>query len=351
VEVRGPRSELNKLAATDITAIADMTGFPAGENAVDVLVKVPDNIELIATHLEKISVVVEELISVTKPITLTYPERFDEGIEPGFITMSPQEISVSGTRDMIDSIAEVRAEIDNKELDFGERTVTAGVTAYDKSGEIIYGVGYSQDNIEITARLCQTKEVPLNIDVIGTPAEGRVITSEDIPQTVTIRGSEYAILNVNEITARDIDIDNIKDTTIFTPDLNLPDGVELADASQGLAVTIEIGGIEVKNIALTSDIIKIDSLPDGYSAYINTGNISVTIYGSKEQIADFKTDDIKAFVDLSKANLREESYKAKVQFRHDDNISRIECAPQTVRVMIVRTSMNLTTVSQSYNAR
>jgi YbbR domain-containing protein len=349
VEVRGPRSELNNLEATDITAIADMTGFPAGENTVDVLVSVPNNIELVATHLEKISVVVEELISVTKPITLTYPEKFDEGIEPGFITMSPQEISVSGTRNMIDSIAVVRAEIDNKELSFGESTVTVGVTAYDKSGEIVYGVGYSQDNIEVTARLCQTKEVPLEINVFGEPANARVITSQDIPQTVTIRGSAYAISNISEITARDIDINNIEDTTIFTPDLNLPNGVELADASQGLTVTVEIGGIEVKNIAFTSDIIKIEGLPDGYSAYINTGNISVTIYGSKEQIAGLETDDIKAFVDLSKANLREESYKAKVRFRHDDNISRIECDPQTVRVMIVRTSTNLTAVSQSYS--
>jgi YbbR domain-containing protein len=350
VEVRGPRSELNNLEASNITAVADMTGFPAGENVVDVLVSVPDGIELVASHLEKISVVVEELISVTKPVVLMYPEKFKEGIEPGFITMSPQEISVSGTRDMVDSIAVVGAEIDNKELSSDERTVTAGITAYDKLGAAIYGVSYSQDEIKVTARLCQTKKVPLKIKITGKPAAAREITNRDVPRTVTIRGDEYAISNINEITARDIDVKNIKDTTIFTPDLNLPEGVELADASQGLTVTVEIGGIEAKNIALTSDIIKIEGLPDDYSAYINTGNISVTIYGSKEQILDFKESDIKAFVNLSKANLQEESYSAKVRFRHGDNISRIECEPQKVRVMIVRATVNLATVAQSYNA-
>jgi len=344
VELKGSRSDLSNIDESEITATADMTGFPVGENTVDVLVSVPEDMEVVAIHPDKIAVIVEELVSVTMPITLTYSDKFKEDVEPGFITVSPQEISVSGTKEMVDDIATVNARIENDSLSYDDETVTANIEAYAKSGDIVYGVMFSQDEVDVTARLCHTKEVPLKINVIGEPKGGRAVTSMDIPKTVTVRGSEDALKDINEITGRDIDISGIKETTIFTPDLNLSDDVEIADASSGMTVTVEIAGIEAKNIALTSDIIEIVGVPKDYSAHINTGNISVTIYGSKDQIAKFKTDEIEAYIDLSEANLSEGVYEALVQFKNDGGISRIECEPKSVHVTIVKTTTGVATV-------
>ncbi|MDR2610572.1 MAG: hypothetical protein LBC58_03860 [Clostridiales Family XIII bacterium] len=336
VEIKGPRADLNQLEEAKIIATADMTGFPAGLNTIDVGISVPEGMEVIASHPEKIDVLVESLVSVTKPISLRYSEKFEAGMEPGFITVSPQEISVSGTSEMVDSIAAVTAEIDSSSLALYDRNVTGKVEAYSKSGEAIYGVTFSQNEVDVKARLCYTKEVPLKLPVEGKPAEGRLLTNTDVPSTVTIRGDKEALENITEISGREININGIKETTIFTPDLNLPEGTELANASRGMTVTVEIGGIEAKNIEMTSDMIQITGLPDGYSGHVNTGNLSVTIYGSKESIAEFKIEDITAFVDFSKANPGEGVLDAPVEFEYKGDFTKIESDPQTVRVSVVK---------------
>jgi YbbR domain-containing protein len=349
VEVGGSRADLYRLEASEIVATANMTGFPVGLNTVDVEISLPEGFEVVAAHPDRVDVRVEELVSVTKPVTLNYSGEFDEGVEPGFITISPQEISVSGTRDMVDNIAAVTATIDSASLSFYTKNITAKVEAYSKTGEAVYGATFSQDEVDVKVNLCYTKVVPLMLSVVGAPAKGRLITSTDIPATIMIRGDEQSLADVNEITGRNININGIKETTIFTPDLNLLRGVELADASQGLSITVEIGGIEAKNIELTADMIEIRGLPDGYSAHVNTGNLSVTVYGSKDQIAKFKAADISSFVDFSEANLSEGIFEAMVQFEQNKNFTKVECNPPTVRVSIVKAPTANTSALTSIN--
>jgi YbbR domain-containing protein len=339
VVVKGPRSDISKLNASDLSATADMTGFPAGRNTVDVEVSVPDKIEFLETHPAKIEVVVEDLISVTKPVVLEYAGEFESNVEPGFITLSPQEISMSGTKEIVDSIDTVKARIESNALGEDERTVTTKVEAYTRSGESIYGLTYSQNEIDVTARLCNTKEVPLKLNVTGTPAAGREITNTDVPKTVTIRGDEKAIAEITEVEGRDINIAGIKETTMYTPDLTLPKDVELANASRNMAVTVEIGGIEAKNLSFTPDMIRIEGLPKDYTAHITTGELPVTIYGKQDDIKDMTPSDINAYIDLSKTELSGGIIEAKVLFEDDKRLTKIECIPPAVKVSVFRSNI------------
>jgi YbbR domain-containing protein len=340
VVVKGSRADLNELSASDLTATADMTGFPLGRNTVDVEVSAPDKIEVVETHPDKIEVVVEDLISVTKPVVLEYSGEFESGIEPGFITLSPREISVSGTKKLVDSIDTVRAKIESDALTDEEKTITSKVEAYTKSGESVYGVTYSQNEIDVTAQLCHTKEVPLKLNVTGAPAAGLSITNTDVPKSVTIRGNEKAVSEITEVAGRDINIEGIKETTMYTPDLDLPKDVELAEASLNSKVTVEIGGIEAKNVLLTPDMIAIIGLPKDYTAHITTGELPVTIYGTRNDIKSMTSTDISAYIDLAKITLDEGVIEAKVLFEKDKRLTKIECVPPEVKVNITRTNTN-----------
>jgi YbbR domain-containing protein len=131
-----------------------------------------------------------------------------------------------------------------------------------------------------------------------------------------------------------IDIGNLRATTIITPQLNLPDDVELADASKDLAVTIEIGGEEAKSFSVTGDMIEVRGVPADYSAHITTGTISATVFGSHEQLEAFSPDDLKMFVDLSSQDMTQNQVKALISYEKTDTFKRIDFSPIGVDVRI-----------------
>jgi YbbR domain-containing protein len=193
----------------------------------------------------------------------------------------------------------------------------------------------SQSTVEVTTRLCYVKEVPLDIEINGKPPGALAVTKEDVPDKVSIRGSEEALENIDRVKADPIDINNLRSTTIITPKLNLPDDVEKADASRDLAVTIEIGGEEAKSFAVTSNTIDIKGVPEGYSAHIVSGTLSVTIFGSHDQLENFSSDALKLFVDLSGADLTQSQLKVLIDYEETDAFKRADISPITADVRIV----------------
>jgi hypothetical protein len=122
---------------------------------------------------------------------------------------------------------------------------------------------------------------------------------------------------------------------MITPELNLPEGVELAEASRDLAVTIEIGGEEAKSFEVTSDMIKVRGLPSGYYAHIVTSTLSVTIFGSHDQLAKFSPDDLKLYIDLSTVKPDAGKIQALVNSDNKNAFKRIDVSPISVDVSIM----------------
>jgi YbbR domain-containing protein len=256
-------------------------------------------------------------------------------MEPGFISITPLEIEVSGSKSEVDQVSYVRAEIDSTQLRESERTINARAVPVDKAGDSVYNIDMSQDSVDVTTRLCYVKEVPLDIEITGTPPGALVVTKKDVPDRISIRGSKEELAGITKVTAVPIDISNLRSTTIITPQLNLPEGkVEPADASKGLAVTIEIGGEEAKSFSVTGDMIDIRGVPEGYSAHIVTGEVSATVFGSHEQLEDFSPGDLDIFIDLSGQDMTQTQVKALIGYDRTEAIKRVDFSPITVDVRI-----------------
>jgi YbbR domain-containing protein len=336
VTVSGSRSDLNTLRPEDFKAVANVKGYSIGLNKVDVTVTGPGRATIINIRPERIEINIEEMVSVAKPIRLSYTSEFPSGTEPGFVTLSPHEIDVSGTKTAVSEVAYVTAEIDSSNLTEEESTIIAPAVPSKKNGDTVYDVTLSQNTIDVTATLCHVKEVPFSVELTGELDPGKTITRQDIPTTVSIRGSEKALAAISEVTAQPINISTLEETAIIEPNLNLPDGVELADASRHLTVTIEIGGVEAKEFTFTAEQIEVVGVKDGYTAHVNTGTISVLIFGTADQISKFTADDLKVFVDLEDIDFSLEFVDAVVQFKYKNDLSRIESTPEQVRIIITK---------------
>jgi YbbR domain-containing protein len=335
IKVSGTRSDIARINTDDITATADMTGFRKGTNNVIVEVALPSYVKLQDIQPLKIEVVVEDMVSVAKPVQLNYNGEFAKGYEAGFVTISPEEVEVYGTKDEVKQIAYVEAEVNTKDLLETPTELNPDAVAVTKTGDKQYFMTLSQSSVEVTATLCKVKEVPLKIEVTGAPLDGGEVTNIDIPATVSIRCNENELDKIKEVTGKAIDISKLKETTIISPELNLPAHVELANASKDITVTISIEGVEAVSFDYAADQIEIVGLADGLTAYVNTGKVTATVYGSKKVLEGVSAEDIVAYVDLSGVDFsKSTTAEVEVLLKYDKKFKKAECIPVNVRVTI-----------------
>ncbi|GHU68690.1 hypothetical protein AGMMS49983_21600 [Clostridia bacterium] len=332
VEVSGTRSDVLKLTAADFRATADMTGYPKGQNNVTVKVITAANADILHIRPETIPVTVVDRITVTKPVRLVFGDDFARGEEPGFITIAPTEMEVSGTVTAVDSVAYIRAEMPEGMLSEEPLTIKLDAVAISREGSPVTSVGLSQDQVEVSATLCTTKTVPLRIDITGETLDTIEVTYKYVPTRITIRGTVSALSGITEIRGRAVNLRQIVDTTEIPVDPYLPSDVEVADASENLAVKIEVQGIEKKELEFTADMIEIVGLPDRLTGHVNTGVITVTVFATAEMMPELTTETIHLSVDASEIALAAEQVEMDVIYECDLDVNKITVSPVKVRV-------------------
>ena len=334
LSIRGPRTDVDRYSAADFKATVDLTGFPKGLNTVKVKVVAPTEIQVIQIMPANIAIEVVDLVSVTKPVKLLHEETFPKGKEPGFVSITPDEMEVSGTAEAVANIEYVGAEIPEGDLTEEKTNLTLAAFAVDKEGERVSNVNLSQETVEVEAILSSTKEVPLKVEVSGTPLEGVEISKIDIPKTIVVRGSSSALEKVTDVSAKTIDISGVTETVSIPIVPTLPDTIEIADASFGIAVKIEVRDLERKEFTYTAENIDVRGLPEGLSGHVNTGSVTVTIVASVEDIADIRQEDIKLFVDASQMTAAAEAVEMNIQYDTEKKLQSILAMPEKVRVTI-----------------
>jgi YbbR domain-containing protein len=263
---------------------------------------------------------------------LVFADQFEKDEEPGFITIAPTEMEVSGTVATVDSVSYIRAEMPENMLSEESLTIQLDAVATSRDGDSVYSASLSQDQVEVTATLCTTKTVPLRIDITGETPETVEVTYKYVPSTITIRGTKDASRDITEIRGRAVNLRQIVDTTEIPVDPYLPSGVEVADASEGIAVKIEVQGIEKKELEFTADMIEIVGLPDRLTGHVNTGVITVTVFATAEQLKDATTDTIHLSVDATEIALAAEQVEMDVIIESDLDVKKITVEPAKVRV-------------------
>lgn len=240
VVVKGSRSDLNALESGDIHVTADLYHCAEGEHHLPVEVVVPEGISLEEVKEPEILVNLEPLISVEKKVSVDFTGELESGMEPGNVVVSPNTVEVKGAKSAIEQVYSVCVQIEAEQIEEKTKTFKRTLVALDKEGQIVKNVDVSTNVVEIQAMLYETKEVPLEVNVTGTPDEKYGMPVVTIPKTVVIKGSKETLVDIESITATDIDISNITKAGTIPVELRLPDGVEIADSSKDISIKIEL---------------------------------------------------------------------------------------------------------------
>lgn len=312
IKVKGPRTIVDKLDASDFVATADF-GEISITNAVPINVELsPENeknkksVEII----DKTSSMLLELESIQSKsfdVEVAYSGEPASGYVVGTQEVSDSFVEVSAPNSILRKIKKVVLSVDltNKSADF---TVSAQPTLLDEEGNVINldsTVTIDKDAINVKVIMNRIKRVSLNFSTTGVPASGyELIGLQYSPTEVSIRGTEEDVQGIDAITVPEtlININNATGNVTVNIDISsyLPEGVVLNDESQKvIQVTAQIQEPASETFTINSTNVELRNLPSGYQSNIVTNPITVTLHGGSTAINAIDQNTLIGYIDLT----------------------------------------------------
>lgn len=315
VRLRGQRLALDRLSqsSTKVQAIVDLNNVIYSYNgepvSVPVNIVIPsvvnNSFEIIYKSIQNVTVDIQPYIN--KDFEVKTVVNYDDESVKDLINAaaSPSAVTAYGAKSVINSIAEVRAEISPDTLD-GDTVVTTAPKAYDAEGNEVSKVTFSSSELSVKISMDDMKAVRIAADVTGKPAHGYEVTEIYVtPNSVDVAGKAGNLSGFGVLRLPDIDINEAEESVIttFEADEYLPDGVRLlggADGAGTVTVTVTIEKEKTKELVIQPENITDNgTVPEGLFAEVHSGETTVTVSGPESEISAIDADDFKAYVDLS----------------------------------------------------
>jgi len=340
VTVRAPRTVVNEIRSSDIIAEADMSKLTdINTIAISYYVQNIDNesVEIIGNH-DVVRLNVEEKASKYVSIKYDTTGEVADGYIVGNISLDQNMIEVSGPKSAVDTVAGAKVEINVAGIS-SNLSANMEIKLYDKEGNVI-----TQDNIDkqsdyarVSVEVLATKEVPVEVDYEGEPADGYVTTGvvEIDPSTVRIAGSSSTLSKISKINipAESINIEGAEDNVLQKIDLSafLPGNVRLADSDFNgkVNVTVYVEPIVERSLKIPVENINFIGIPSDLEAVIidGMGSYELKVEGLGSKVNPLSESNIRGTVDVPEwmedqglSRLNPGSYYIPVSFTLDEDI-------------------------------
>ncbi len=326
VTVSAKRSVHKKLSSADFIATADMEKDIQFGNLVAINVSCTNReveTENIRKSWNNVKVSIED--SATEEFNVVVKQKGTPGSGYMVGEMVPEQrvIAVTGPASIISRIKRIEAEVDVTGRS-ADDTVICNLTVLNSDGDSL-DTTYLEYNgkangMPVKLTMLKTKEVGLQFEVTGTPADGYSYTGMTFkPDTIEIAGSTANLqgLNTISIPGEAVNINGFTQTQQIEVNLvpYLPENIRVVDeAKDGLAVvTVEIEAHEKRDVTLPVSRIEITGVPRGYSVdFEDLEEITIPVTGLTTALEELNTEDIVVVLDVAPAS-RAGSYTRTLQ--------------------------------------
>lgn len=317
VTVKGRRSIIEEIAKENITAVADMKDLTSMDT-VSIQVasnKYANELDDIKSDKDNVRLSIEDLKKIQKVIEVEVKGEPEEGYILGSLTTNLNQIYLEGPESLISKVSYATAQI-NVDGVRSNVSSTVPIKLYDDQGKEIDDerIKMNIHSVSVNQEVLVTKEVPLEFDVGGVPADGYALTGEitsDI-ETVVIAGRKTVLDNIDSIVIPDsiLDVDDLQNNLEVDVKLQnyLPSNVIFAYDEMSLTthITVEVQRETFVTITFDKTDIAVINVPQGYKAeilsdgnYITNQETNVRVYGLADILESYDADDAKAVIDMS----------------------------------------------------
>jgi YbbR domain-containing protein len=297
VTLSGKRSTLSKIDSSDIKVTADASEASEGKNELDLNISTPKDTKVSKTSPYVISVTVEERVSATKKVKVSYSGTGMDNAEPGDAETDPKSVTVTGARSSVARVDHVDAKIDLSKIKNSKISEEVTGVPVSSGGKEIGYLDLSDQKIKVTGTLEKTKKVSLNVKTTGSVSSRYEVASMNVPDTITIKGSEKKLEDIDSVSAKDVDISGVTKTVTIPLDLDLPDGISVADSSKDAGIRIVIEKSASKKVRIKGNVSLINA-GDGLTASAADRIITVTVKGTVSEMNGLSSSDITLYADL-----------------------------------------------------
>ena len=311
VYIKGPKSVITDIKASDIVAVADVSTMSEFSEYVDISVKVVKNgkqvknIEVIPrTTVVKLDIenrLTKEVEVV--PVAINSPS---DGHTVTNITLENTSVKIAGPSSAIEAVSEVRALCDVASATSNVSGV-AELVMIDKDGNQINDTlaSLSIAGIEFNATIEGEKTIWIAVaEPSGKVKDGAKIMKTSLSASkLEIMGNDQALAQIDGITipSSAINIDGADTSKKFTISLSdyLPNGVRTKSINK-VTVTVTISDNDSINLSIPTDSIKFNNLSDGLEAKIKDEDaLNILVTSDSIAASDIKVSDITASVNLT----------------------------------------------------
>ncbi|MFM1514204.1 CdaR family protein [Helcococcus ovis] len=243
VSVSGKRSNIISLTPQHIIISADLSNIKEGRNKVSLSYTLPEGIKL-EDAPKTMDVNIEKIITKDFIVKVKNESKLQADYILESTKVTPEKITVKGSRSNIDSIKNIFVKLDLSNLD-SDITLNKEIYAENSDGEQVEGLVFGQEFVNINALVSKQKEVSITISKKGNVPSGyKFIDSKLSKSKVYIKGPKNVIDNIKSIKTEDIDLSNITESKKIDVKLSLPTDVVLVDSNTNYTVDISVKKLE-----------------------------------------------------------------------------------------------------------
>lgn len=351
VTVYAPKSVFTQLRNGDITAEADVSKLTDINTVPITFSATNSNIVSIKGSHDVVKLNVEERDK--KYVTLMYDAvgQVADGYMVYSLSPDQNRIEVSGPKSAVEQVKYAGVEIDVTDAT-SNLTANVDIKLFDAEGNVVERTNLVKnvDYVKMSAEILAVKEVPIELDYTGTPAEGYMATGkvESDPLTVKVAGTAASLIRIGSISipAEELDITDAESDVEKVIDIReyLPDNIKLADLGFNgrINATAYIGRVEKKTLHVSVQDVLVRNVPEGLEAEINESaetEFSLVVSGLRTHIASLRQENVSGAVDIAAwmeengiNRLTPGTYTIPVVFSLSDNVT-LE-TPVTVKIVI-----------------
>lgn len=308
IKIRGKRSVVEKLNASNFNAVADfkemsiVKAIPIHISPKESSNYKSDDIEILS-QTQMMTLTLEEADTQSFRVNVNTTGQTMDGYVVTGVAADPNIIWISGSKKQIAKIKEVVVEVSIQSYNDSFHIVTSP-KALDENGYPVDAtkLQFETKEISVDATVLPTKEIPIMVSIIGQPHPGYILTKRVFdPLSITIAGTQEDLDQIGYLSIP-FDISLSKETQAGTLAIEdfLDEKYTLVDENANVVITASIGKQESKDIVIDTDAIQIANLAAAYTAVIHTpGTVTIRVMGTEEELKQLDDKTIKPTIDLS----------------------------------------------------
>ncbi len=309
VVVQARKSICDKLTRDDIIAIADFEKLSITNTVpIDVSVKNynVNEADIVRGQNQYVKLSLDDFQTKEFRVKVLVNGEPREGYVVASNVASPNVITVSGSKTQLSKIKDIIVTVNATDRHDEFSSIVQPV-AIDGNGDIVPDdkIAISTDSITVNTLIYATKELTVNVELLGQPHEDYEITGVSVqPTKVHVAGLREELKLIPTVITKQIDVEGA--TASVEANINVLDLIDkelmsIIVVDDGtLAIKVDVERQQTEQKVLPANYITIKGLDKNLTAdIVSIDQHMIRIQGTREALSDLTALSLGAYIDLS----------------------------------------------------